>query len=106
MSNDMNATRRHFIGAVTAALAAAGFGLSCAKVSSSMTKPAEVLPTEGNVPSFNGAIGWLNSTPLTGAGLRGKVILVQCWTYTCINWLRTLPYVRGWAENTRIRVWS
>jgi thiol-disulfide isomerase/thioredoxin len=57
-----------------------------------------VLPTEGNVPSFDGAIGWLNSVPLTGAGLRGKVILVQFWTYTCSNWLRTLPNVRAWAE--------
>ena len=98
MSNDLFATRRHFIGAVTAALAAAGFGLSCAKVSSSMTKSTEVLPSEGIVPSFDGAMGWLNSAPLTAAGLRGRVILVQFWTYTCINWLRTLPYVRAWAE--------
>lgn len=101
MSNAMNATRRHFIGAGTAALAAAGFGLSCAKVSSTMPAPAEVLPIEGNVPSFDGAIGWLNSAPLTAAGLRGKVILVQFWTYTCINWLRTLAYVRAWDEKYR-----
>jgi thiol-disulfide isomerase/thioredoxin len=44
------------------------------------------------------ATGWLNSPPLTEAGLRGKVVLVDFWTYTCINWLRTLPYVRAWAE--------
>jgi thiol-disulfide isomerase/thioredoxin len=98
MCNDMNTTRRHFVGAVTAALAAAGLGLGCAKAPSRVTTPAELLPSEGNVSSFDGAIGWLNSAPLTGAGLRGKVILVQFWTYTCINWLRTLPYVRGWAE--------
>ena len=42
--------------------------------------------------------GWLNSQPLTPAGLRGKVVLIDFWTYTCINWLRTLPYVRAWAE--------
>ena len=41
---------------------------------------------------------WLNSPPLTAAGLRGKVVLIDVWTYTCINWLRTLPYVRAWAE--------
>jgi thiol-disulfide isomerase/thioredoxin len=41
---------------------------------------------------------WLNSPPLTAAGLRGKVVLVDFWTYTCINWLRTLPYVRAWSE--------
>ena len=41
--------------------------------------------------------GWLNSEPLTMAGLLGSVVLVQFWTYTCINWLRTLPYVRAWA---------
>lgn len=55
------------------------------------------LPVEGNLPSFTGATGWLNSEPLTPEGLRGKVVLVDFWTYTCINWLRTLPYVRAWA---------
>jgi thiol-disulfide isomerase/thioredoxin len=50
------------------------------------------------INSLDGAGQWLNSEPLTGAGLRGKVVLVQFWTYTCINWIRTLPYVRAWAE--------
>ena len=50
------------------------------------------------VPSFDGATEWLNSEPLTSDGLRGNVVLVQFWTYSCINWLRTLPYVRAWAE--------
>jgi len=49
-------------------------------------------------PSFNGATGWLNTPPLTATDLQGKVILVEFWTYTCINWRRTLPYVRAWAE--------
>jgi thiol-disulfide isomerase/thioredoxin len=44
------------------------------------------------------ATAWLNSQPLTQADLRGKVVLVDFWTYTCINWVRTLPYVRAWAE--------
>jgi thiol-disulfide isomerase/thioredoxin len=56
------------------------------------------LPFEGELPTFGGATGWLNSPPLTPDGLRGKVVLVNFWTYTCINWLRQLPYVRAWAE--------
>ena len=55
------------------------------------------LPFEGRLPSFDGATGWLNSEPLTPEGLRGRVVLVDFWTYTCVNWLRTLPYVRAWA---------
>ena len=55
------------------------------------------LPDEGELPSFDGATGWLNSQPLTPAGLRGKVVLADFWTYTCINWLRQLPYLRAWA---------
>jgi thiol-disulfide isomerase/thioredoxin len=50
------------------------------------------------LPSFEGATGWLNTAPLTPAGLRGRVVLVSFWTFTCINWLRQLPYLRGWAE--------
>jgi len=56
------------------------------------------LPVEGQLPAFEGATGWLNSPPLTDRELRGKVVLVNFWTYTCINWLRQLPYVRAWAE--------
>jgi thiol-disulfide isomerase/thioredoxin len=63
-----------------------------------MTPAAVRLPIEGELPSLGGATGWLNSPPLTAAGLRGKVVLIDVWTYTCINWLRTLPYVRAWAE--------
>jgi thiol-disulfide isomerase/thioredoxin len=57
-----------------------------------------VLPDEGRLPPFEGATGWLNSEPLTPQGLRGRVVLVDFWTYTCINWLRTLPYLRAWAS--------
>jgi thiol-disulfide isomerase/thioredoxin len=59
---------------------------------------AAALPVEGHLPGFDGATGWLNSPPLTAAGLRGRVVLVNFWTYTCINWLRTLPYLRAWAD--------
>jgi len=55
------------------------------------------LPFEGRLPPFTGATQWLNSEPLTPEGLRGHVVLVDFWTYTCVNWLRTLPYVRAWA---------
>ena len=55
------------------------------------------LPVEGRLASFDGATGWLNSPPLTPAGLRGKVVVIDFWTYTCVNWLRQLPYVRAWA---------
>jgi thiol-disulfide isomerase/thioredoxin len=62
------------------------------------TGPAVHLPVEGRLPSLAGATGWLNSPPLSAAGLRGRVVLVNFWTYTCINWLRQLPYIRAWAE--------
>ena len=64
----------------------------------SATHPAAQLPVEGRMPSLDGATGWLNSPPLTAAELRGRVVVVNFWTYTCINWLRTLPYVRAWAD--------
>jgi cytochrome c biogenesis protein CcdA/thiol-disulfide isomerase/thioredoxin len=60
--------------------------------------PSRTLPIEGLLPSFTGATEWINSAPLTPEGLRGKVVLVDFWTYSCINCLRTLPYVRAWAE--------
>ena len=56
------------------------------------------LPVEGQLPSLDGAVQWLNSAPLTAAQLKGKVVLVDFWTYSCINCLRTLPYVKAWAE--------
>jgi thiol-disulfide isomerase/thioredoxin len=59
------------------------------------------LPVEGHLPQFHGATGWLNSEPLTPAGLRGRVVAVDFWTYTCINWLRSLPYVRAWNAKYR-----
>ena len=61
----------------------------------------DVLPVEGHLAPFDGATCWLNSKPLTPAELRGRVVLVDFWTYTCINWLRTLPYVRAWEAKYR-----
>jgi cytochrome c biogenesis protein CcdA/thiol-disulfide isomerase/thioredoxin len=64
-------------------------------------KAGEPLPVEGRMPSLAGATQWLNSPPLSSRSLRGKVVLVDFWTYSCINCIRTLPYVRGWADKYR-----
>src|SRR5262249_3109775 len=62
---------------------------------------AKALPIEGSLPALSGAVAWLNSPPLTAEGLKGKVVLVDFWTYSCINCLRAIPYVRAWAEKYR-----
>jgi hypothetical protein len=56
------------------------------------------LPVEGHMPGFERAAGWLNSEPITTDDLQGKVVVADFGTYTCINWLRTLGYVKAWAE--------
>src|SRR5262245_4413299 len=63
--------------------------------------PAGQAAPQAELASLERADAWLNSPPLTPAALRGKVVLVDFWTYTCINWLRTLPYVRAWHEKYR-----
>jgi thiol-disulfide isomerase/thioredoxin len=57
--------------------------------------------SRSSLPSLERATEWINSPPLTASALRGKVVLVDFWTYTCINWLRTLPYVRAWSQKYR-----
>jgi len=64
----------------------------------SSAQSAAELPVEDLSPSLDGAQEWLNSKPLTMEGLKGKVVLVDFWTYSCINCLRSIPYVRAWAE--------
>ncbi len=59
---------------------------------------ANALPVEGEIPSLSGAVAWLNTPPLTRASLKGHVVLVDFWTYSCINCLRALPYVEAWAN--------
>lgn len=79
--------RRHFV--ETAALAVAASQVSgCIPFG-----PLD----EGALPSFGASSRWLNSAPLEPAGLLGRVVMVNFWTFTCINWLRTLPYIRAWA---------
>ena len=62
---------------------------------------SDTLPVEGALPPLDGAVQWLNSPPLSAEALKGKVVLVDFWTYSCINCLRTLPYVKAWAEKYR-----
>ena len=59
------------------------------------------MPEPLPMPSLDGATGWLNSGPLSPDGLHGRVVLVDFWTFTCINWLRTEPYIRGWSRAYR-----
>ncbi len=62
---------------------------------------SEALPVEGAAPSLSGAVEWLNSPPLSTDALKGKVVVVDFWTYSCINCLRSIPYVRAWADKYR-----
>jgi cytochrome c biogenesis protein CcdA/thiol-disulfide isomerase/thioredoxin len=66
-----------------------------------MAQATDALPVEGMLPSLNGAVEWLNSAPLTAQQLKGKVVLIDFWTYSCINCLRSLPYTKAWAEKYR-----
>jgi thiol-disulfide isomerase/thioredoxin len=63
------------------------------------SRAAPALPTEGNLPSLAGATGWINSPPLTVEALRGKVVVIDFWTYSCINCQRALPHVEGWYND-------
>ena len=71
------------------------------RVAKTLGVAAADLPVEGTIGSFEGATNWINSRPLTPAGLRGHVVVVQFWTYTCINWLRTQAYYRAWSQRYR-----
>ncbi len=89
--------RRRLLGAAALATAGARLGLF-APVEPHVARAALASPSENQLLSLASANAWLNSPALTAAGLRGKVVLVDFWTYTCINWIRTVPYVRAWAE--------
>src|SRR5437868_14297314 len=95
MSESINKGRRRFFGAAAAAFGAARLGVIGSAVQQ-MACAALAERNEGALPSLSGATEWLNSPPLTPAGLRGKVVLVDFWEYTCVNCIRTLPYVKAW----------
>src|ERR1700722_13655606 len=90
--------RRRFFGLAAGAIAAIRLGKSTAPRAQAASMKGTSLPIEGEMPSLTGATEWINTSPLTSADLRGKVVLVEFWTYTCINWLRSHAYVRAWAE--------
>ena len=76
-----------------------GFVTKVAYTTADATAQAPLpLPIEGQLPALSGAVQWINSPPLTADELRGKVVVVDFWTYSCINCLRTLPYVKAWAK--------
>ena len=83
---------------LTAILASAIGTLIVAVAKDKSVPTSSQMSIEGELPSLGSATEWLNSPPLTAAGLRGKVVLIDFWTYSCINWRRQLPYVRAWAE--------
>jgi len=100
MSDRVHINRRHFLhtAVLTAGVTRLGRAAS-AYAQAGKTKAAAVpLSVEGQMPSLGRATEWLNSKPLTPADLRGKVVLIDFWTYSCINWRRSLPYVRAWAD--------
>jgi thiol-disulfide isomerase/thioredoxin len=72
----------------------------CARFSPAQAGTLEDLfsSRSGPMPSLEGGTGWVNTPPITRESLRGKVVLVDFWTYSCINCLRTLPYVKAWAQ--------
>jgi thiol-disulfide isomerase/thioredoxin len=87
-----------FVGAIGAAVVALA---EDKRMPQQLTPATDRLPVERELASLASTTEWLNSPPLTAASLRGKVVLINFWTYTCINWLRSLPYVRAWDEKYR-----
>jgi thiol-disulfide isomerase/thioredoxin len=107
MSEDINYERRHFtvpegefslFGPADAEPGMAPPEDLPTTLDQSATAPVAPATVAGGLSALSSATDWLNSPPLTEAGLRGKVVLIDFWTYTCINWLRTLPYIRAWSD--------
>jgi thiol-disulfide isomerase/thioredoxin len=90
MFEDINFSRRRFLGAAAMTIAAAHSG--------AIPSASKWFGDRSELSALGNATAWLNSQPLTAAELRGKVVLVEFWTYSCINWRHQLPYVRAWAE--------
>ena len=100
MSDDVDLERRRFVGDAALGFAAFPLGLRHPWIRE-MTSGTAGRSVAGELASLASATTWLNTPPLSEAGLRGKVVLIDVWTYTCINWLRTLPYVRAWSQKYR-----
>ena len=98
MSRGSNQGRRRFLTGAAATIA--GLELAMNGSTKSLLQ-AMGLAADSRLSALRNATAWLNSPPLTAEGLRRKVVAIDFWTYTCINWLRTLPYVRAWSEKYR-----
>jgi hypothetical protein len=90
MSDDVDQDRRHFLGSAAMTIAAARLGV-LGPALHQMACAASSPPATSRLAPPGGATAWLNSPPLNAEGLRGRVVLVDFCTYTCINWLRSLP---------------
>ena len=102
MSQAIHHKRRYFLTTMIKTIAVTQLGMLSCTTGRATSATAE-LSIEGKLPSLVSAIAWLNSQPLTVDRLRGKVVLINFCTYTCINWLRQAPYVRAWAEKYKSR---
>jgi thiol-disulfide isomerase/thioredoxin len=96
VTDSIDRDRRHFLGTVAATIAVARLG------GPSRMEANQRVP--GELAAIGRATEWINSPRLAPSSLAGKVVLVNFWTYTCINWLRTLPYIRAWAEKYKQRL--
>jgi thiol-disulfide isomerase/thioredoxin len=85
---------------VLALAAVSSWGVAAAQTVTATEEPASIV---GSSPLYSlaGATGWINSAPLTGKGLKGKVVLVDFWDYSCINCIRAIPYISAWADKYR-----
>jgi len=88
--------RRRFLGTAALSLGSVWIGTRSSVMQMLTAKPFRP-SNASDLASLGGATAWLNSAPLTAEDLKGKVVLIDFWTYTCINWLRTVPYIRAWA---------
>src|ERR1051325_6361580 len=96
MPDKLDHGRRFFLGRAAMTFAAARFGAA------GIAEARQRVPHQ--LAALARATGWLNSTPVAATSLSGRVVLIHFGTYSCINWLRTLPYVRGWAQQYRQRL--
>lgn len=98
MLNAMKALRITLVTAAAVLAAGLTHMVSSLPGAASVAMPLAVAGAGTRMPPLDGAVAWINTRPLGPAELRGKVVLIDFWTYSCINWLRTLPHVRAWAD--------
>jgi hypothetical protein len=94
-SNRIKPGRRQFLYLAAGSAAEIQLDMRTAVWAQAASMKSRSLPVEGEIPPLSGAIAWINTPPLTPADLRGKVVLVEFWTYTCINWRRSHAYIRA-----------